>query len=444
MPYFIHRHRLLAAIVIFILLLATAVVIAAPGTPPPLTFYESDHRIALHALPYSDGTSILVRTERLAGISAPAYAQLRVGATSYEPGHTDCDPNADSCDYEFLDIPVLQPYLTGPVMTAVITTTAGVTDTQVLGTSDFVRHYVRGDTAVEPTSLDNNVSLFLPAGTLNPDSYLIIMNTFAPPGDPPPGHRLVSQAYSLRPSGAQEQTGSAMILTMNYVADVLNGADPHTLSIFHWDSYEEQWQDLESDPFGNETRHTKSIQHFGTYALMLGTTWRDTFLDYNGLDERENVRLAYGGRLALRSGYNEGYAVSVPITPTDTFSGWGQVDFVAEVPQGAMLTVDVLAADGQTVLLADVADGTSLTSINPTDHPSLCLRATLNREASTTTPYLDQWSLSWTPEEPSPVKLYLPIVVRAATSQAAINANVTAARAYPLTLQSSGTHIRRD
>lgn len=383
--------------------------------PSPMS-YEGSHRAALHAIPLDDA-SIFVAAGRLGGVSTPLQADLRIGPTSYEPSHSDYDPATDEYGYTFEG--VASPY-TSPAMTIAITTTEGTTGTRTLGTSDFVRQYVAGDISEEFASPDTNLRLFVPTGALGTDAYLIIMNTFAPPGDPPPGHRLISPAYSIRASGAMTQSQTPLLLQINYEPEALGEADPHTLSMFLWneddDPARQRWQDVESEPFGDEPVHARSIRRLGTYALMTGTTWRDAFVDYSGLAEDENVRLEYGGRLALRSGSTQGWAVSMPISPTGGFVGWGRLRYAAELPAGTALTVDMLAEDG-TLLLANVPDGASLADIDPVAHPILRLRATLNTAQAGVTPYLDSWAVQWTPATTLSLRFYLPMIIAPLTSQ---------------------------
>ena len=377
---------------------AGAVSNGAAALPPP----------AIHTIPSADGTAIFMKGERLQGFSTPLYANF--GPTSYERSHTgqmDGDNETGIYFYTFVDADTSRtPWVS-------VTTTWGTTETVTLGKSDLAFHYVSGEDFRAYPSRDNNLQLDVPAGALS-DTYIIIMDTVAPPGDPPPGHRLLNKAYSIRASGAITQSQAPMALYLSYEQSALGDTDTHTFSILFWDQHLREWQDTESEPFGDQPRHVKTIRRFGTYGLMAGTTWSDPFQDYSGLAERQNVRLAYGGRLALRSGYDEGFAVSVPITPTGAFAGWGQLHYTAEITAGTALTVDVLAADG-TLLLASLPNGASLASIDPAAHPSLRLRANLSTQQAGVTPYLDSWAINWTPEAPpSPQRIYLPLLTAGA------------------------------
>lgn len=77
------------------------------------------------------------------------------------------------------------------MMTFEVTTTTATSNTIVLGSTEFEQRYVAGNQSTEIASLDNSVRLFVPAGVLLPDSYLMINNTVQPPGDLPGGYRQI-------------------------------------------------------------------------------------------------------------------------------------------------------------------------------------------------------------------------------------------------------------
>lgn len=415
MAHLLRRSLLLALSFAAVMLIATAVC-AGPATPTVTP------RAALHVIPSSDGTGITVAAGRIGNLTTPIHSTLQVGGTSYEPGHTSYEPGHTGSDPEdghwIFTFEGVAARFTSPAMTVVVTTT-GTSGPLTLGSSAFERRYVPGDTVTSITSLDNNVWLRIPAGTLSSESYVVIMDTFVPPGDPPRGHRFISQAYSLRPSGGQEQTTRNMSLCISYVPDLLGQDPPQTLSIFRWDSEASQWLDVESEPLGEQAMHCQSIRQFGTYALMIGTRWRDSFQDFSGLAEMQNVDVGYGGRLILLDESAPGMAVSHPIAPADNLGAWGRITYTSEVTNGTTIRISVL--DGRTgeVLLPDVPSGADLSAINPLTHPTIQLRADLRAEQPGQTPYLDAWGVSWTPPTAPTPRLYLPLVMRT-NSQAPI------------------------
>lgn len=412
-----------AFIVLAALLLAGAATMQAVAANPSPTSYEPGHRrwAALHVIPSSDGTGVTVVAGRVGNLTTPIHSTLNVGGTSYEPGHTSYEPGhtgSEGGQWIFTFEGVAEGR-TSPEMTAVVTTTEPTSGTVLLGSSTFERRYVPGDAATELTTLDNMVRLQIPAGALPPDSYIVALDTFAPPGDPPAGHRLLGQAYAIRASGALTASLMPMLLTMDYEAAALGVVDPRTVSIFEWDDATYRWQELASTPFGAETTHVKSISRFGAYALMAGTTWRDPFRNYDAVAAREHVRLVSGGRITLANGENEGAIVSVPITPTGKFAQWGELHYTVETPPGTSLTIDVLAEDN-TLLLGDLPEGASLASIDPTLHPSVRLRATLRRTQPDEAPFLDEWAISWCPKMAPGYasRIYLPLITADGSAQA--------------------------
>lgn len=376
---------------------------------------QPGQRASIHIIPDSSGVSLYAFAERLDGLGTAARAQLtsyESGHTSYEAGHTDCDSVGNRCEYTFMDLPILRPGMSSPLMTLKITADDASGSPRTLAASDFMSQYVAGSEAAEILSIDNSVRLYVPAGTLRSDSYVVIMPTVGPPGDPPAGHRLISRPYSLRPSGGQEQVTQNMGLCISYMPELLGETPVQTLSIFRWDPVTAQWYDIESELLSGQATHCQNIRQFGTYALMAGTTWRDSLQDYSGLAERQGVRVVYGGRLALRGDATVGHASSLPIAPGDGLGAWQRISYSAESSTGTTLTVSL--RDGRTgeTLMANVANGANLSGINPGAHPVLQLRADLSADQAGRTPYLDAWAVSWKPAATPARRLYLPLVVR--------------------------------
>lgn len=394
------RHVLVVILLVVVLPGAGDRARVASLPPPPA-------QASLHAIPLSDGTGMLISAggPGLASIDSPIFATLQVGPTSYGPSHTPYDPatGAYMTIFEGVAVPG-----TSSLMTATITTTLGMTGTLFLGRSIFERRYLAGDTTVIAYSHDGKVRLVVPAQAVPPATYLVVMNTVAPPDNPPFGYRLLGQAYAIRASGAQTQTLAPLLLSIAYDASGLADVDAHTLSVFLWNAYRRQWQDVGGTPAINETGLETSIRHYGTYAIMSGATWRDVFNDYLGLSTRTNLRLVFGGRLALRSDATSGNAVSVPISPTVRFAKWGSLHYTAAITNGTTLSVDVLAEDG-TTLRSNVANGASLAALDPAIYPRLRLRVTMHSQHAGVTPYLDDWQVTWAPQLP-PRRMYLPAV----------------------------------
>lgn len=417
------RRFLVIAVVVFLLLGGVSAGHAAPDSPAAPAFPNTLPHPSIHAIPGSDGASIDVYAGRLADLTGAASAQLTSyerGHTSYEPGHTDYTP--DTGVYHFTFDGVTTPYVTGPSMSVQITTTNAAGAPITLGASEFIRHYVPSDLTRTFTSRDGAARLQIPAGALGSSHYLIIMDTATAPADPPAGYRRISRPFSVRASGTNVSP-DPLFLELDFRAALLGDADRHTVSMFFWNEEAHRWEDVESEPWASSDTHQQQIQRLGVYMMMAGATWRDSFKDDSGLALAGACAHVQpdAGRLILEDGFTEGCAVTQPITPTgQSFAGWERLQYAGEIPNGARLTVDVLAADG-TLLLADLPNGAGLASLDPAAHPSVRLRANLSRGSAAASPVLEQWAISWRPAGSAVLtpRAYLPLLLRAPSLQRA-------------------------
>ena len=80
---------------------------------------------------------------------------------------------------------------------------------------------------------------------------------------------------------------------------------------------------------------------------------------------------------------------------TMAFGSWGSVSFQQSLPAGTDVRIDVIDENGDSVL-TDVANGQSLAALNPTQYPTLAMKAWLTTGNGTQTPALDSWSIGWT------------------------------------------------
>lgn len=151
---------------------------------------------------------------------------------------------------------------------------------------------------------------------------------------------------------------------------------------------------------------TAAVAHF---VVATDNTWFDDFQDTSGLSALENVQISTDGQLLLVGNASVGSATSKPISPTLGVWSWGRLDLTATVPISTALTVDVLDAL-DTLLMHNVPDGGSLAGIDAATYPVLKLRATLSSGVVGQTPHLDEWRLTWLPDNPK--QLFLPIVVK--------------------------------
>jgi len=361
----------------------------------------------LDIVPSQDGTALYISAGGVGELEGTVFVNVGVG-----PGH-------DKGSYTMVYSDTSRSYVatavgftphtgaSGPIN---ITTTLGLDS----GAVDFNRAYVPASTVQTIGSIDGNLELTLVStDTITFDTYIAIVPSYGPPGPAPIGHRFVGSVYSARAAGAMVVTARPMNLRLHYDDDALVGADPHTLAIFAWDAYGRRWENLGGRLFYDQQYLSVATSRFTTYALMATPAWRDDFDDFSGLNypaEVSNVTLnvqSDNRALVLSSEAVTGSAVSRPITPTTTSAGWGALTFTCTVaPPTTTLTVDVLSMNG-TELLTNVASGTDLTSIAPTQYPALKLRANLSSTAAGETPALDRWQLTWQVEEH---KVYLPMV----------------------------------
>lgn len=95
--------------------------------------------------------------------------------------------------------------------------------------------------------------------------------------------------------------------------------------------------------------------------------------------------------------FESGTTTTPRIGPAQTWTtlGWTTSD----LNETSVVHIDILAADGQTILLtnADAASPLSLAQINPIEHPYLRLRATLTDSSRRSTPQLESWYVGYEP-----------------------------------------------
>jgi hypothetical protein len=140
-----------------------------------------------------------------------------------------------------------------------------------------------------------------------------------------------------------------------------------------------------------------------TYAPVATTTFYDPFADASNLSSQANTQVS-GGALSLANsgGYAaSGSAVSAAVAPTYLVS-WMSASTTQSTPAGTTAVLHV--ADSSGALLPDsVLPGNSagftapvdLSGVSTTTYPSLALRADLSTNATSTTPLVQDWGLSY-------------------------------------------------
>jgi hypothetical protein len=293
--------------------------------------------------------------------------------------------------------------------------TVSLSTTQGIATQTVWFDRLHIDTKSESSFVSNDGLLrmsWISPGTLPTDTYIAITPGMAPPGPIPAGHQAVGNVYTVRASGSLVTANGPLLLEMAYDPTILGSIDPRTLDIAFWDASIQppRWERLNAR-LDDETRTLSvSTSRFGSYTVLVTPSWRDTFVRSSGLATRTNVTTDLDGNLTLSSAPGTGTAISVPITPPAPFEAWESLSFTAaSTPPDTSVTIDVLDAQG-TVLLADVANGVSLHGVDPAQHPTLVLRASLTAMTDTAVPTLGEWNITWTTAGSHVV--YLPAIIR--------------------------------
>lgn len=145
-----------------------------------------------------------------------------------------------------------------------------------------------------------------------------------------------------------------------------------------------------------------------SFSPAVTTSFSDSFTDVSGLASQTNTQVT-GGELVLTSQTLSGSARSIPIAP-DYLDGWGILSAAITTPPGttALVRVDDTAGNPlpDSALPGNGAGFSSfpvsLTGIATSSYPGLTLEATLTSNSTSTTPSLQDWSLSHT-DGPFPI-----------------------------------------
>jgi type II secretory pathway pseudopilin PulG len=141
-----------------------------------------------------------------------------------------------------------------------------------------------------------------------------------------------------------------------------------------------------------------------TYTPVATTTYTDSFSNGSNLASQINTQIT-GSSITLANGGSgyalSGTAVSNVITPTYLVS-WKSASTTSSMPAGTTAALHIV--DGSGTLLPDsVLSGNStgftapvdLSAVSTTTYPTLALRADLTTNATTTTPLVQDWGLSY-------------------------------------------------
>ena len=354
---------------------------------------------ALFGAPSADGGAIFLGAANLDGFATPLFANF--GPTSHDRSHTSemaYDPDQKIYVTTFEGI---EPGSAATPWVSITTTVSG--GVVELGRSELVLGQFSAANPSPLFSRDQMVTLEDIGGVLD-GKYVVVMNTVTPPGAPPQGFQVLSSAYSVQPSGAITSGQEAVLLSVDYPAAALRARDVHTVTLVRWNSNSRNWEEVPSAPGVTNAAHgnglnsqAAAITEFGAFAVMAGTTWSDTFANFDGLAKYDAIRRTGGGALALATDATVGTVTSVAIAPDPPPARWQKIQYAAAVAEDENLTVDILSGDGAEVLMANAAAGADLGAIDAARYPSLRLRATLRSAQAGQTPLLDSWSLQWEP-----------------------------------------------
>lgn len=92
---------------------------------------------------------------------------------------------------------------------------------------------------------------------------------------------------------------------------------------------------------------------------------------------------------------------SKPI-PENKVLEWTEFNVLYDTSQGGGLVFNLLDSSASTVLMYNINDGKDLSSIDPVEHPQICLQAHLYRDNPSFTPLLDYWSVTYLSIDESP------------------------------------------
>lgn len=129
-----------------------------------------------------------------------------------------------------------------------------------------------------------------------------------------------------------------------------------------------------------------------------------------------------------------GDATSVQITPA-SLSAWKAITWTADISAGQAITIQVLDGGGIPISDGDLPGNSTgfttptvdISPLNVSTYPSLTLKAFLATTAVTTTPALEDWSVTWFA---SPVSITLTPTLKVLTAGEAVTYTVTARDAH--------------
>ena len=123
--------------------------------------------------------------------------------------------------------------------------------------------------------------------------------------------------------------------------------------------------------------------------------------DYNA-DVYINIwtlNIPSGNEVSYSIGVEKDLILNAQITtkpiPENTVLEWTEFNVLYDTSQGGGLVFNILDSSATKVLMYNINDGKDLSSIDPEEHPQICLQAHLYRDNPSYTPLLDYWSVTY-------------------------------------------------
>jgi len=163
------------------------------------------------------------------------------------------------------------------------------------------------------------------------------------------------------------------------------------------------------------------IDKVSTFSIDTLSPWgvgnfADSFFDETKISEKENVEVL-GGEVNLATsteGYlDSGHLISISTVPVGLIS-WDEFSFTDSEPVNTNLSYQIFYASGTEWYLipdADLAGNSAgfdnspvdISGLNITTYPQLKLKANASSSATSSTPVLEDWQVSWIVSEATPI-----------------------------------------
>lgn len=185
---------------------------------------------ALVVVPQPDGQSVLVQAGGVGQLNGQVFSNVRFGPTGNKGSYTMVF--SDTIGSYVSTVPGFSTSTLANASLS-ITTTAGLDSGELV----FTRGFVPADDFASMGTDDGGLELLVPNRNSFPgDAYVALAPSYAPPGPPPAGYRLVGRTYSVRASTASAESERPLTLRFAYDPDTLTPSEQASLAVFAWDA----------------------------------------------------------------------------------------------------------------------------------------------------------------------------------------------------------------